>query len=341
MLGMSRTARLGLLAAAWLAVFLAGGRLSAQGVDPGARAVARDLGYAGVAAFERADYATAVDKLERAFKILEAPSLGLWSARALVKTGRLVQARERYRIVGRIDVSAGELEVQRQAQRDAAAELTALEPRIPFLVLLLEGASPDQVTIDLDGAPFAAAMVGEPRPVDPGSHKATGKRGDQRDEQTIVMAEGEKREVKLHFMPVPAASGAGQGARATPADAPPAAVATDSAPRSSTVVRTLGWTALGVGAAGIAVGAITGIMAMNDRSSLRDRGCNLSTNQCPPGFEGDIDAYNDKLTVSTIGLIGGGVLAAAGAIMLLTLPKSESAVSLRVSPQRVALAVGF
>ena len=270
---------------------------------------------------------------------MQAPSLGLWSARALVKTGRLVQARERYRIVGRIDVSAGELEVQRRAQRDAAAELAALEPRIPFLVVLLEGASLGEVTIDLDGSPFAAAMVGEPRPVRPGSHKVTGKRGDQRDEKTIVMAEGEKREVRLHFTPVPAAPGAGQGA--TPAAAPPAAVVSDSAPRSSTVVRTLGWTALGVGVAGIAVGAVTGIMAMNDRSSLSDRGCDLSTNQCPPGFEGDIDAYNDKLTVASIGFIGGGALAAAGAIMLLTSPKSPSAVSLRVSPQRVALAVGF
>jgi hypothetical protein len=82
-------------------------------------------------------------------------------------------------------------------------------------------------------------------------------------------------------------------------------------------------------------------MAMSERSSLSDRGCDLTTNQCPAAFQDDIDAYNTKLTLSSIGFIGGGALAAAGAVMLLTLPKSDHAVSLHVAPSRVALGVAF
>jgi hypothetical protein len=142
MKAMWRLSHFFLLAATVAVICLSGARGHAQEIDPSARAVARDLGYAGVAAFERGDFQAAADKLERAFKILEAPSLGLWSARALVKLGKLVQAAERYRLVGRINTGAGELAVQRQAQQDAATELAALEKRIPSIVVQVEGGSP-------------------------------------------------------------------------------------------------------------------------------------------------------------------------------------------------------
>src|SRR6185369_14754613 len=73
---------------------------TADDIDPSARSAARSLGYAGVEAFERREYGPALDKLEKAFAVLRVPSIGLWSARALARLGRLVQASERYRLVG-------------------------------------------------------------------------------------------------------------------------------------------------------------------------------------------------------------------------------------------------
>jgi hypothetical protein len=77
--------------------------------------------------------AVAVDNLRRAFGVVKVPTLGLWYARALVKTGKLVEATERYGEVVRLDVTEGKIKDQKQAQADAAAELEALKPRIPTL----------------------------------------------------------------------------------------------------------------------------------------------------------------------------------------------------------------
>ncbi|HEY4159182.1 MAG TPA: tetratricopeptide repeat protein, partial [Polyangiaceae bacterium] len=68
----------------------------AQAVDDATRSAARNLASAGVQAYQANDYPAARDKLERAYQVLRAPSLGLWSARALVKVGALVEAGERY-----------------------------------------------------------------------------------------------------------------------------------------------------------------------------------------------------------------------------------------------------
>jgi hypothetical protein len=56
-------------------------------VDDATRSSARELGYAGVEAFQASDYAAAHAKLDRAYRVLKAPSLRLWSARALETTG--------------------------------------------------------------------------------------------------------------------------------------------------------------------------------------------------------------------------------------------------------------
>src|SRR5262245_41613860 len=83
-----------------------------KSVDPATRAAARDLGSAGVKAYQEGDYATATEKLEKAYALLPMPSLGLWSARALAKQNKLVAASERYLEVGRLEVSGGDAEVQ-------------------------------------------------------------------------------------------------------------------------------------------------------------------------------------------------------------------------------------
>jgi Tfp pilus assembly protein PilF len=74
-------------------------------VDDATRASARQLGYAGVEEFQGGQYESARAKLEKAYRVLKAPSLGLWSARALEKLGKLVEASERYLEVTRLSPS--------------------------------------------------------------------------------------------------------------------------------------------------------------------------------------------------------------------------------------------
>jgi hypothetical protein len=81
--------------------------------------------------------------------------------------------------------------------------------------------------------------------------------------------------------------------------------------------RTLGWVVGGVGVAGLAVGAVTGIMAMGDASTVKS---NCGANGACQGQSGVDAASSGKTasTLSTIGFIGGTALAGVGAYLLLT-----------------------
>src|SRR3978361_1700708 len=96
---------IGLMVAVWGGLLGAPTPVLAQSPGDGSRSAARDIASAGVAAFQHNDFALASEKLEQAYRLLKVPSFGLWSARALVKTGRLVQAAERYREVVRLGLS--------------------------------------------------------------------------------------------------------------------------------------------------------------------------------------------------------------------------------------------
>ena len=139
-------------------------------VTDASRAAARELGYAGVESYQAGNYQVAYDKLDKAYQVLDVPSLGLWSARALIKLNRWVEAAERLRQVLRLAPQGGEADVQQQSLHDAKRELEALTPRIPSLVIQVEGSPSGGAQVTLDGDIVAAALLGEPLPTNPGRH---------------------------------------------------------------------------------------------------------------------------------------------------------------------------
>lgn len=315
----------------------------AQEVDDATRASARQLGYSGVESFEAQDYAAASDKLERAYRVLQVPTLGLWSARALVKLGKLVQAQERYLKVGRLETGGGDAEVQRKAQADAAKELAALSPRVPSVVIDLHGAQPADVSLSIDGVTVASDLVGEPRPVDPGKHVLEGRRGDEKQQASFTVAEAAQQHVSLNFKQLPngqtvaPAKNAAPSAPAAATSEPPADVA-----RSGSTQRTLGWVTVAVGGAGLIFGGVTGGLAISKKSALDDTpGC--TGNACPTNQQGKVDSYNSMRTFSTVGFIAGGVVAATGVVLVLTAPSSAPAASaaLYLSPGQAGIRGSF
>ena len=322
-----------LLAATVAVPLLLAAPASAQPVDDATRAAARKLGSSGLEAFQAHDYATANDKLGRAFRILQAPSLGLWSARALEKLGKLVEAQERYLKVTRLPIVGGDAEVQKKAQAEAAADLASLSPRVPTIVVQVEGASPSDVTLTIDGGVLSSDLVGEAFPVDPGSHQVVGVRGAERIEADVLVAESEHKSTALRF-------GSALAGAAAPGASPPsqAAVAQEPAAGASSSgisQRTVGWVTLGVGAAGLAVGTVTGIIALADRGGLSQGGNNCYGSKCGTAMEDKVDSYNSMRTFSTVGFIAGGVLATTGVVLLLTAPRATSSASLVIQPSSV------
>jgi hypothetical protein len=325
--------RKGLASAVLLAACFSSPPILAQPVDDATRGAGRDLGYAGVDAYQAGNYALAAEKFEKAYHLLHAPSLGLWWARALVKLGRWVEASERYLEVTRLEPVGGKPAVQKQAILDAAAELAALKPKIPSVTITLEGAEPADVTITIDGTPISSALTGESRPINPGRHPIVAARGAERAEVEIEVAEGEKKTAVLRLS-ARAETTTGVGSEQPSGSAPSSTNVADE-PRSSFPWRTVGWATLGVGVAGIAVGGVFGVHALNKQTELRDKGCGVDS--CRPEIVGAkelVDEYNSARTVSTVGLWAGGALAAAGLTLVLVAPKSKRPVAFFISPTR-------
>src|SRR5262245_61208540 len=106
---------------------------------------ARTLGYAGIRAYAAGDYPSASTQLEESYALLPVPSLGLWSARALVKLGKLIEAEQRYRGVLGLSVADDAPPVQHAARATAELELAELLPRLPALRIRVLGARAEAV----------------------------------------------------------------------------------------------------------------------------------------------------------------------------------------------------
>jgi hypothetical protein len=309
-------------------------RAAAQSSDDVTRGAARSLGYSGVEAYQAGDFESASEKLEKAYVVLRAPSLGLWSARALAKRGKLVEASGRYLEVTTLEVSGGDVEVQKQSQAEARAELDALGPRIPSLVVRIEGAAPQDATVMLDGRPLATALIGETLSLNPGRHVIEARRGNEVQRSEVTLEEQQHESIVLAFAaPPPAAPEA-----PVPASVPVRPTEPERGDRASGQ-RTLGFIALGAGAVGIGLGTAGGLIALGKYDAIKeDERCRDESCLDDGGEVTErVNAYNRARLISTIGFIAGGAFAAGGTILLLTTPSSTPRLALWVGPQSAAL----
>ena len=317
-------------------------------VDAATKGAARNLSEQGVMDFQNQDYAAASEKLERAYTVLKAPAIGLWSARAFVKTNRLVEGYERYLETTRLKGAGGDATKEEQARADAQVELAQLAPRIPTLVVQVEGGPPEEITVTVDGARLANVLLGEERPVNPGSHVLQAIRGDQKVMLQVQIAEGETRTAKLKLdpqpqepavapvtppLPIAAVAPSVAPAAVRPAPVPP--VTSDQSPppaQTTSLVRTIGWVTLAVGGVGLGMGALTGALAIGKRETLDDSGECRAELRCYPSQNDTVSSYNTLRTVSGVGLIAGGVLAATGVVLLLTAPSEQRQLAMHAAP---------
>jgi hypothetical protein len=136
------------------------------------------------------------------------------------------------------------------------------------------------LVVRLDGRLLEASSYGLPLPVDPGEIDIQASAPDRESWSTSLTASARHTST----VEVPVLSGAGH------------------------LGRTLGWIALGLGGAAMVTGGVTGGLAVADRSELdADPGC---PDHCSDADL--VDRYNSYRIVSGVGLIGGGVLVAAG-----------------------------
>ena len=277
---------------------------------PPASSAVTELAQQGADAYVNGRYEEAAAKLREAYPELRVPTVGLFLARSLEKLGLLVEASAIYGEVQHLSTTVGQQAVQEQARLSAAQEQAALALRIPQVRLLLEDAAVEQVEVSIDGVAVPRSELGRPRLLNPGRHSIEAAcDGRPAPTQTLELGEGEIRQVTLQ-LECPTRS------VAPPPEAVVAPAQRPGAPRATyDLWHPVPLTAFGVGAVGVLVGGITGVLAMSKQDDLDERGC--VDQHCPITFEDDVRTLNSLRNVSTASFVIGGAGVAVGAALVL------------------------
>ena len=268
-----------------------------------ARAQARDpvaaeaLFAEGRAAMKRGDYASAYAKLQDS-ETLDPAAVGtlLNLAECEEHLGKLASAWQHWRRA--LDqLPAGDDRIAFGSER-----IKALEGQLPRLTIRLAKDAPASTRIRRGDVDVGEASLGVPLPADPGTY------------DVVASAPGF---LARHFQ---AELRVGAVTELLVDVGLPLAA---PAPRGDSSWRTASFAVGSVGIAGLGVGVVTGILAIDRNNTVKS--------ECPNGActsnEGATAAQQGRAfaTTSTVGFIAGGVLLAAGVVVLLTHPRrSES-----------------
>lgn len=293
-------------------------------------AQARQLGQQAQAAFDAGNFAES-EKLWAAARNLYpvAPTLSLGLARTQAKLGKVVAAQENYnKIIREWGSNPSPPPAFAAAVEAAKAEVGAVSAKVANVVITVEGAPSPNVTID--GQPVPVAALGLKRPVDPGSHTVHAEAaGYKPAETTFQVTDGGNAEAKLTLEKSPDAPAVAavpatnaQPSAAQPQDGQTPADVSVGTGKGGSSNKTLAVVALGVGGVGLAVGAVTGFIALGKHGDLESK---CPNGVCPSDQQSDVDSYKTMGTISTVGFIVGVVGVGAGAVLWLTAPKEVAA----------------
>jgi hypothetical protein len=210
----------------------------------------------------------------------------------------------------------------------ATQRATALEPKLAKLTIKV--ADPG-VEVSRDGTVVSQASFGVAIPVDVGPHVVEAKAAGHVPFKTTatVAKDGDTVEVAVPNLEKEAAA---QGAPPPSTAQEPTPAPAPAKTENGSSQRTIGFVVGGVGIAGVAVGAITGLMAVGKSNDAKA----ICPNDGSCASHDAVDASDSAKSLgllSTIGFIAGGVGLAAGAALVLTAPKEDAkAARVRVSP---------
>jgi hypothetical protein len=239
------------------------------------------------------------------------PNAELYVGYCLAQTAKRAEA---YRAFSLVLKQIGEHPDEKyEPTREAAeAQLAILNVRLAKLVILIADV-PAGLAVTIDGVAVEEKTLGSSIVVEPGTHhveaSATGLSPVRRE---VSLDGGELKTLNLSLKKTEQAP----SSPLTPAPAAPPA-ATSGRPEEKHPIRTAGYVTGAVGVAGVAVFAITGLMAKSAFNTL-DRECG-AVGCSDSGHQNDIDRgkslqaiANVGLVVGVVGLIGGGTMVLLG-----------------------------
>ncbi|HEY3235344.1 MAG TPA: hypothetical protein VGJ84_11570, partial [Polyangiaceae bacterium] len=168
------------------------------------KSTARRLAQEGIQLFQSQKYTEALERLQRAENLYDAPVHLLYIARCQVQLGQLVEGAETYQRLIRARLEPGAPDAFHKAVESGKTEMAELEPKIPSLRVDVEPSGLSDLHVTLDDSEVPAAGLGVDRPVNPGAHKIKAiAKGYAAPEQTLELKPGERKQISLKLAPAP------------------------------------------------------------------------------------------------------------------------------------------
>ncbi len=311
---------------------------SAEDASATETAAARALAVDGLKLAQAGNCAEALPKLERAEKLYHAPVVASRLGECYVSVGRLVEGTEILRKVLREPQSGEPAPGLVKALERAQKALDAAKPKIAGLTVKVAAVA--ELSVKVDGNAVVGAMLDTEIPSDPGEHTVEASApGFLKASTRISMSEGERKTVTLTLSRDPnaplapvAAPAATSSAAASPARtaAPPASVASNSPEYGAhSPDRTAAYVAFGLGAAGVGVGSVLGVMTMKQHKDLQS---SCPSDMCPKDQQQDLDDAKRLGNFSTIAFGVGAAGVVLGTVLFFA-AGSSSVDHAKVSPQ--------
>lgn len=259
---------------------------------PPEREAARTLLLSGREKRKNGQLMGALEDFERAHAIMRVPTTGLDLGKTQQELGLLVEARTTFLEAARHPAKANESRAFKRARKEAKQLADEIAPRLATLTISVSA----EARVKLDDADISSSSINVPLKVNPGKHEIVATLADDEKRETIMVVEGETKTVEFTL--------AGAPPPPPGAEKPPGS----EEPRAETSTSSLVWIGGGVAAVGLAVGAVTGLMAFGIHGDVASR-CQGGT-RCPEDTHADIDRGETLGTVSTVGFVVAGVGAA-------------------------------
>jgi hypothetical protein len=247
---------------------------------------------------DSADLASALKRFQAADAIMHVPTTALEVARTQAAMNLLVEARETLHKMLQIPSSPGDPSPFRDARVEAERLDEELESRVGSLRVEVRSAPNAPRMLVVDGVSIPDSAVDFPIRVNPGHHLVVVRIASAEVTKQVDAPERQVVTVVLDFDP----------AAIRRADVSTGVETSGGGARTATW-RTVGFVGIGLGALGVGVGGVTGLMALSAKSAVSN-GC-VGT-KCPPQTWSDVDKMNRYAGISTAAFAVGAVGLAVG-----------------------------
>lgn len=243
--------------------------------------------------------------------IMNVPTTGIEVARTQAALGQLLEARETLAKVMRNPAKPGEPPAFANARKAAETLNAELGTRIPSVTVVVQNADPNATQLTFDGEVVPPAAAQAARKVNPGKHVVVAKAGGNERTEEIIVSEKEAKTLTIDL------------SKKTVVSPPPTTEEPEPSSPSNgkSTWKIVMWSGFAVGAVGVGIGSVTGIMAFSKTSDVESQ-CNGSS--CPPRLSSDLDSSLSLGTVSTIAFVFGAAGIGVGVLGLVMSNKADS-----------------